>query len=87
MREMMQSDMRPGVPGSMETNVPIQTLRIERKQFTLEIRENPRGQFLRITEEVGGRRDAVVVPLSGVEQFRDALNQIIDACREQFPPE
>jgi hypothetical protein len=87
MREMMQSDMRPAVPGSMETNVPSQTLRIERKQFTLEIRENPRGQFLRITEEVGGRRDAVVVPLSGVEQFRDALNQIIDACREQFPPE
>ena len=87
MRGMMESDMSPRIPGSTETSVPIQSLRIERKLFTLEIRENPRGQFLRITEEVGGRRDAVVIPLSGLEQFREALDKIIESGREQFPPE
>ena len=53
------------------------SIRIERKHFTFELKENPRGKFLRITEEVNGRYDAIIVPLTGVEQFRDALNEMI----------
>ena len=53
------------------------TLRIERKRFTFELCENQRGQFLRIVEEVGGRQDAIVVPVSGLEQFREALDEVI----------
>jgi hypothetical protein len=53
------------------------TLRVERKCFTFDLCENQRGQFLRIVEEVGGRQDAIVVPVSGLEQFRDALDEVI----------
>jgi len=53
------------------------SLRVERKHFTFDLKENPRGRFLRIVEEVNGRRDAIIVPLSGLEQFRDALNEVI----------
>ena len=46
----------------METRGEERTLRsekvqIERKTFFLDLKENDRGRFLRITEDVGGRRD------------------------------
>lgn len=68
--------------GSTDLPVPSQSLRVERKQFTFELKENARGQFLRITEEVGGRRDAIIIPLSGVELFRDTLDEVIRASRK-----
>lgn len=84
---MMQPDMQYGTTGSTDMPVPSQSLRVERKQFTFEMKENPRGQFLRITEEVGGRRDAIIVPLSGIEQFRDTLNEVIRASQSLIPKE
>ena len=61
----------------MDTQVQTHSIRIERKHFTFELKENPRGKFLRITEEVNSRYDAIIVPLTGLEQFRDALNEVI----------
>jgi hypothetical protein len=52
---------------------------IERKAFVFILKENPRGRFLRITEDVGGRRDSIIVPASGLEEFRNALDEIIKA--------
>ena len=52
-------------------------LRVERKQFTFDLRENPRGTFLRITEAGYDRRNAIVIPATGLEQFRDTLNEVI----------
>ena len=69
-----------------ETLAQGQSLRVERKHFTFELKENPRGRFLRITEEVNGRYDAIVVPLTGLEQFRDALNEMIKLAQSQPPP-
>jgi hypothetical protein len=57
-----------------------ETLQVERKQFVLELKENPRGRFLRITEEVGGRRDTVIVPATGLAAFRDALDRAVAAA-------
>jgi hypothetical protein len=64
------------------------SIRVERKHITLELRENPRGRFLRITEEVNGRRDTIIVPSSGLEQFRDALNLVVESNRSlpEKPP-
>ena len=56
-------------------------IRVERKLITFDLRENPRGQFLRITEEVDGRRNAIVIPLPGLEQFRDMLNEVIESSK------
>jgi PurA ssDNA and RNA-binding protein len=42
-------------------------LQIERKHFYVELRENERGRFLRITEEAHGRRNSIIVPSTGVE--------------------
>ncbi len=48
-------------------------LQIERKQFFFELKENASGQFLRMTEDVGGRRDTIIVPATGLTAFRDAV--------------
>ena len=61
----------------MDTHLQNHSIRVERKHFTFDLKENPRGKFLRITEEVNGRYDAIIIPLTGVEQFRDALNEVI----------
>lgn len=71
-----------GLPPSMLPSSS-QSVRVERKHFTFDLRENPRGKFLRITEEVNGRYDTIIVPLTGVEQFRDALNEIIRASKRK----
>ncbi len=63
----------------MDTEIFNEQIQIERKLFTFEVRENPRGRFLRVTEDVGGRRDTIIIPASGLEQFRAAIGRAIDA--------
>jgi hypothetical protein len=60
-------------------------VQIERKQFFFELKENPRGRFLKITEDVGGRRDAIIVPSTGLESFRDALSRALEAASDRAP--
>ena len=66
---------------------PLQTYRltVERKHFTFTLNENPRGRFLRITEEVSGRRNAIIIPLTGIEDFRDAVNEVIKFSKTLYP--
>jgi hypothetical protein len=66
----------------MDTHLHNTYLRIERKQFAFDLKENPQGTFLRITETVAsGRRDSIVIPGSGLEQFRDSLNEVIKSIK------
>ena len=69
----------------MDTQLQNHSIRVERKHITFDLRENPRGRFLRIIEEVNGRRDAIIVPLTGIEEFRDALNEIIKFSKTLSP--
>ena len=53
-------------------------LQVEQKQLTFALEENPQGTFLRITEQVhGGHRNSIVIPTTGLEQFRDSVNEMI----------
>lgn len=52
-------------------------LQVERKFFRLEVRENDRGRFLRITEENQGRRNTVILPDSGFADFARAVNEVL----------
>ena len=63
----------------MDTELLSEKVRIERKVFSFNLRENPRGRFLRVTEDVGGRRDAIVIPASGLKEIRDIINSVIEA--------
>jgi hypothetical protein len=62
---------------AMDTQLYESHLQVERKYITFDLKENPQGTFLRITEEVRGTRNSIVIPATGLEQFRDALNEMI----------
>jgi hypothetical protein len=62
-------------------------IQVERKLFSFSLRENPRGRFLKITEDVGGRRDMIIIPATGLDQIREAVDRVIAANKEAGPPE
>ena len=53
-------------------------IQVERKQFFFDLKENPRGRFLRITEDVNGRRNAIVIPTVGLEDFQKIIGGMIE---------
>ena len=50
---------------------------IESKRFFFDVKENHKGKYLRITELSGGR-SCIVIPLGGISDFKDRLNEVID---------
>ncbi len=72
-------------PPVIEETLKTAKIQIERKTFVLALKENPRGRFLRITEDVGGRRDTVIIPAPGLEDFRNLLDEMVKASAETPP--
>ena len=66
----------------MDAVLKSENIAVERKNFIFDLRENPRGRFLRITEDANGRRDSIVIPAPGLEEFRRVLDHIIIANQE-----
>ncbi len=60
-------------------------IQIERKTFSFTLRENPRGRFLKITEDVSGRRDTIIIPSTGLDKVDDVLQKILKADRAAGP--
>ena len=59
---------------------PIASERIttDRKTFYLDLNENQRGRFLKITEDVDGRRNRIMLPAGAFKDFAEALAQLIE---------
>jgi len=69
----------------VDTELLNEQVHIERKLFSFDLKENPRGRFLKITEDVGGRRDAVIIPATGLSQVRDIIDRAITADSNAGP--
>jgi len=63
-----------------------ETIIIDKRRYYLDLRENQRGAFLRITqlEVQSGIRNSVAVPSSGIAQLHDALEEVLDEFGEGF---
>jgi hypothetical protein len=72
-------------PPTNEETLRSEKLQIERKTFLFALKENPRGRFLRITEDVGGRRDTIIIPAPGLEEFRKLLDEMAKTSDETPP--
>ena len=91
-RDIMISNERPSPfvrrpfgqpkPPVNEDTLKSEKVQIERKTFVFTLKENPRGRFLRITEDVGGRRDTIIIPSTGLEDFKKLLEQMVKASNE-----
>jgi hypothetical protein len=60
-------------------------VQIERKTFVFTLKENIRGRLLRITEDLGGRRNSIIIPSTGLEDFKKLLEEMIKASDEIAP--
>lgn len=68
-------------------NAPLATEKIEvgRKKFFIDLKENNRGRFLKITEDVAGRRDTIMVPTSVMREMADHIKRLAD-FNDTLPP-
>jgi len=73
---------QPPRPPIQEDTLRSEKIQIERKTFVFTLKENPRGRFLRITEDVGGRRDTIIIPAPGLEDFKKLLEDIVKTSAE-----
>jgi len=69
-----------------EETLKTKNIQIERKAFLFALKENPRGRFLRITEDVSGRRDTIIIPAPGLSEFKKVFDDMVLAA-EQAPPQ
>lgn len=51
---------------------------VDRKVFFLDLKENQRGRFFKITEDVGGRRDTILLPAEAAREFHEALGRLLE---------
>jgi hypothetical protein len=54
-------------------------VQIERKHFIFALKENPRGRLLRITEDIAGRYNSIIIPATGLHEFKQMLAEMIKA--------
>jgi len=53
----------------------------ENRRYYLDLKENNRGRFLRVTQTVargGGPRSQIALPAQGIGELRDALNELVE---------
>lgn len=70
--------------GEQRSDYPIHTEKVfaDRKIFFLDLKENDRGRFVKITEDVRGRRDTIMLPTEVLDDFIQALQAIAEADDE-----
>ena len=54
-------------------------IEVEHKLFFLDLQENARGRFFRLTEDAGGRRSMIILPIEDAREFTETLKRIIVA--------
>jgi len=78
---MSKYNQQPRPPVNEDT-LKTAEVQIERKNFVFTLKENPRGRFLRITEDVGGRRDTIIIPSTGLADFKKLVDEMVKASAE-----
>ncbi len=69
----------PSATSGSDETIKSERIQIERKLFLFTLKENPRGRFLRITEDVGGRRDTIIIPATGLADFAKVIEAMAEA--------
>ena len=67
---MLEDSQKPG------------SVQIERKNLLFALKENPRGRLLRITEDIAGRYNSIIIPATGLREFMKLLDEMIKASEE-----
>lgn len=66
-----------GVGGGGDVELVSKTLQFEHKLFYFDLKENPRGRYLKISEKTSATRSTIIVPVDGVPWFLDLFDYYI----------
>lgn len=55
------------------------TLQVEHKLFYFDLKENPRGRYLKISEKTSATRSTIIVPSNGIAWFLDLFNYYVNS--------
>lgn len=63
-----------GGSGGGDSELVSRTLQLEQKLYYLDLKDNTRGRFLKISERTNSNRSTIIVPLNGIVWFVDLFN-------------
>ncbi|XP_065881290.1 transcription factor Pur-alpha 1 [Euphorbia lathyris] len=68
-----------GGGGGSDVELMCKTLQVEHKLFYFDLKENPRGRYLKISEKTSATRSTIIVPFSGISWFLDLFNYYVNS--------
>ncbi|XP_010276448.1 PREDICTED: transcription factor Pur-alpha 1-like [Nelumbo nucifera] len=68
-----------GASGGNDVELLCKTLQVEHKLFYFDLKENPRGRYLKISEKTSATRSTIIVPVSGISWFLDLFNYYVNS--------
>ncbi|XP_057417324.1 transcription factor Pur-alpha 1 isoform X1 [Lotus japonicus] len=68
-----------GGGGGSDVELLCKTLQVEHKLFYFDLKENPRGRYLKISEKTSATRSTIIVPFSGISWFLDLFNYYVNS--------
>ncbi|XP_071736541.1 transcription factor Pur-alpha 1 [Rutidosis leptorrhynchoides] len=66
-----------GGGGGNDVELLSKTLQVEHKLFYFDLKENPRGRYLKISEKTSATRSTIIVPFNGISWFFDIFNYYV----------
>ncbi|RRT58790.1 hypothetical protein BHE74_00043350 [Ensete ventricosum] len=69
--------MEGGATGGTDAELVSKTLQFEHKLFYFDLKENPRGRYLKISEKTSATRSTIIVPVDGIVWFLELFGYYI----------
>ncbi|XP_038980783.1 transcription factor Pur-alpha 1-like [Phoenix dactylifera] len=71
--------MMEGGSGGNDVELVCKTLQFEHKLFYFDLKENPRGRYLKISEKTSATRSTIIVPVNGIVWFLDLFAYYVNS--------
>lgn len=81
-------DNRPEISQNKQNEKTLRacSVKVGYKTYTLELKRNHRGKFVRVTEQAGNYRSTIIVPMEGLAEFVSKLATLQEAVQRPSPP-
>ncbi|XP_077235949.1 transcription factor Pur-alpha 1-like [Tasmannia lanceolata] len=73
-----------GNSGGNDVELICKTLQVEHKLFYFDLKENPRGRYLKISEKTSATRSTIIVPIRGIDWFLNLFNYYLNSEEQEF---
>ncbi|CDS40237.1 PUR alpha protein [Echinococcus multilocularis] len=80
------NEQRRGAPQIEEQELATKTIQIQNKRFYLDVKQNSRGRFIKITEAaVGGQKSRILMSIPAAQALREKLEKLLEVLNK-LPP-